>query len=136
MKCRPDAAARPHPDLYGECAAIARLSIIVLETEHPLTSGVLEARSRIALWISAMERKSQSTRRRCSRPASAGMRVGIDKPGNNRLSFKIYFLGLSGCQRLHFFVRADSEKTAVCDGDCFRARLAIVDGDDVSVVEN
>jgi len=60
----------------------------------------------------------------------------IYKAGDNSLSFEIYLLGFTGSQRLHFFVRSDREKTTVCDRDRCRARLALVDGDDVAVVEN
>ena len=64
------------------------------------------------------------------------MRVRVDKSGNNSLSFEIYFLGFPGSQRLQFLIAADGQKAAVCDGDCFGARLTIIDGDDVSVVNN
>ena len=64
------------------------------------------------------------------------MRECVDKPGNNSLSLEIYLLCFPGSQRLQFLVRADSQKAAVRNGDCFGARLTIIDGDDVCVVKN
>ena len=57
------------------------------------------------------------------------------KPGTT-VWLQVPFLCFPGTQRLHFFVGADSEKAAVSDGDCFGARLTIIDGDDVFVVKN
>jgi len=64
------------------------------------------------------------------------MCMRVDKPGNNSLSLQVYFLGIPGSKRLQFFIGAGGKETAFSDGDCFGARLTIVDGDDVSVVKN
>ena len=62
--------------------------------------------------------------------------MSVDKSGNNSSSFEIYFVGCPRSQRLYFFIGADRQKTAAGNGDCFGARLMIVDGDDVSVIKN
>jgi hypothetical protein len=60
----------------------------------------------------------------------------VHKSGNNSPPFEIYFLSFARGQRLYFFVCANGEKAAICDRDCCGTRLAIVDGNDVTVVKN
>jgi hypothetical protein len=122
--------------LAGKRTAIARLSIILLETEHPLTTGSFGSAlpncflnfsdgAQIAIDLSQVHQTRFNW-----------VSVRVDKTGNNSSPFEVYLLGFARGQRLHFCVRADGEKVAVCDRDCFSARSAIVDGDDVTVVKN
>ena len=64
------------------------------------------------------------------------MNVRVVKPGNHSSTFQIYLIRSARGQLLHLFICANGNKAAAGDRYCFGPRQAIVNGDDVAIVQN
>jgi hypothetical protein len=62
--------------------------------------------------------------------------VRVVKPGNHSSTFQIYLIRSARGQLLHLFICANGNKAAAGDRHCFGPRQAIVNGDDVAIVQN
>jgi len=65
-----------------------------------------------------------------------GMAVRVVEAGENGFAGEVEFLGCCGREVENVIVAADGEESAMGNGDGLRARLRIVHGEDIGVVED
>jgi len=120
----------------GERAAFGGLGVVVHEALHPLARRVFAARSRMAAWMAAMDRKIavhllpvQQIRRR-------GMQVRVDESRDDRAPAQVDARHTRVGQPGDLLVGAGREKTPACNRHRLRVRIGGVHGVDVAVDQN
>ncbi len=60
----------------------------------------------------------------------------VNEAGDNRFASEVYLDCSCGRKLSYLIVRADGEEASIGNGDGLGAWLAVVNGDDIAVVEN